>query len=72
MSNMNKREILCLKKKHEILCLIDSGSKQADLARKFNVNPSVISTINKRRENILMYLVNYQIQEINWENHHLI
>ena len=48
-----KRNILTLKQKYKIICLLDSGAKQADLAREFRTSTSVITAIKKDREKII-------------------
>ena len=49
----NKRNLLSLKEKHQILYLLDSGVKQVVLSKEFKVHSSLISKLKQDKEKIL-------------------
>ena len=51
-----KRNLLSLKEKHKILCLLESGVKQVVISKEFKMHTSVISKLKQDKEKILNYL----------------
>jgi CENP-B N-terminal DNA-binding domain len=51
-----KKKILTLKEKYKILCELDAGAKQSDVAHTHGVYPSVVHSVKKNKESILSAL----------------
>jgi hypothetical protein len=55
---MSKRKCLSITDKFEILYEVDKGVEKKDIAEKYSIPTSSLSTILKNRENITMQMQN--------------
>jgi len=56
MSSSVKRKQFSLEEKKNIISEVDNGLKKGEVAKKYGISPSTLSTILKDRESILKQL----------------
>jgi transposase-like protein len=54
--SVNKRKCLSIREKAEIIQELERGEKNVEVCNKFNLSPSIVSTLWKNKEAILSAL----------------